>query len=242
MGVHAEAVIRGLIGYKLGLPSRDAIRQTDADDLRQEAVVQLLAEIQRFREQPKMHPITDVRGLAAVIAHRACPRRMRGQFPERHAMKNRLHYLLTRQNNFAVWRDENNKLIAGFAVWRPHKMQAIEERVELSDDETFIAQVRLLKSGRQHAESATTLGAIFNRLHRPIELDKLVSALVALWSIEERPTRVRRGRSTGVPNLGKISVPSQSLGYSLSGFPPCDIPIKRVWPVVTRQGIGNFSL
>ena len=119
--VHAEPVIKGIIRYKLYLASHHAMRQADVDDLCQEAIVKLLTELQQFRKLPDAHPINDVRGLAAAIAYRVSSSWMRRQFRERHALKNRLYYLLTRLDGFALWQNENKKLIAGFAAWRGQK-------------------------------------------------------------------------------------------------------------------------
>src|SRR5687767_15743709 len=85
INVHAEPVIKGVIRFKLRLSSYRATQQAEADDIYQEVVLQLLAQLQRFRKLLDAHPITDVRGIAAVIAHRTCSRWMRRQFPERHA-------------------------------------------------------------------------------------------------------------------------------------------------------------
>src|SRR5215510_10422032 len=121
---HAEPVIKGVIRFKLRLSSFRETQREEAHDIHQEVVLQLLAQLQRFRKLPDSYPITDVRGMAAVIAHRTCARWMRRQFPERHAIKNRLHYLLTRQRGFALWQNNDGKLVAGFAVWEQQQKNA----------------------------------------------------------------------------------------------------------------------
>ena len=185
---HVEPVIKGVIRYKLHFNSHQALEQAEADDIRQEVMVQMLAELQKLCQQPQAHSISDVRGLAAVIAHRACSRWMRRQFPERHALKNRLHYLLTRQSGFALWQNENQKLMTGFAAWREQKRTTSKERLKsLADDERLLAQIRLLQTGRQQADSSDILAAIFNHLGAPIEFDELTSALAALLSIRDQP-------------------------------------------------------
>jgi RNA polymerase sigma factor (sigma-70 family) len=185
--VHAEPVIKGIIRYKLHLGSYRADGRADADDIYQEALVGLLTELQQLRQQPDEHPITDVRGMAAVIAHRTCSRWMRRQFPERHALKNRLQYLLTRQRGFALWQDEGGRLVAGFAVWQGQKKAATEARPErLSEDEGLQAHIRTLKSGKQQ-ELSDALAAIFNHLGSPVEFDDLVSNLAALLGIRDQP-------------------------------------------------------
>ncbi len=187
IATHAEPVIRGIIRYKLHLNSPQAIGQADANDIYQEVIVQLLTALQQFRERPDAHPIGDLRGLAAVIAHRACSRWMRRQFPERHAFKNRLYYLLTRQRGIAVWRDEGNKSIAGFDVWQG-KMKAVnDERLRhLSNDEALLACIWSVRTGGS-AEWSSALAEVFNFLGGPVEFDQLVHTLAECLQIRDQP-------------------------------------------------------
>ncbi|HJQ67837.1 MAG TPA: hypothetical protein VKA70_02630 [Blastocatellia bacterium] len=184
---HAEPVIKGIIRYKLHLNSHRADGRAESDDLYQEVVLQLLTELRRLRTEPDERPISDVRGMAAVIAHRTCSRWMRRQFPERHSLKNRLQYLLTRQRGFALWQDADGKQVAGFAAWQGVTRAATAARVaELSDDESLAAHVRALKDGRNQ-ELGDALAAIFNHIGGPVEFDELVSGLAALLQIRDRP-------------------------------------------------------
>jgi RNA polymerase sigma factor (sigma-70 family) len=184
---HAEPVIKGVIRYKLHLNPHRATQRDEADDLYQEALLQLLSRLQQLRREPGLHPIADLRGMAAVIAHRTCSGWMRRQFPERHALKNRLHYLLTRQKGLALWQDADGKLLAGFAAWQGREKTAATERLgELSDVEELLAHVRMLKSGRQQA-LADALAAIFKHLGGPVEFSELVSASATLLGIRDQP-------------------------------------------------------
>ena len=184
---HAEPVIKGIIRYKLHLSSHQADGRAEADDIYQEVLLQLLAELKQLRKQPDDHPINDLRGMAAIIAHRTCSRWMRRQFPERHALKSRLHYLLTRQRGFALWEDADKKSVAGFAVWQGKKKAATAAQFgRLSDDEALPAHIRKLIGGRQQ-ELGDALAAIFNHVGSPIEFDELVSAVAALLGIRDQP-------------------------------------------------------
>ena len=179
---HAAPVIKGIIRYKLHLNST-ATHRAEADDLYQEALLQLLARLRQFRTEPDGHPIADLRGMAAVIAHRTCSGWMRRQFPERHALKNRLHYLLTRQKGLALWQGEDGKTLAGFAAWQGRKGAVPAARLgELQE----VEGVRLLKGGRQQ-EWAEALAAAFNHLGGPAEFGELVAALAALLGIRDQP-------------------------------------------------------
>ena len=200
IATHLEPVIKGVIRYKLHFNSRKAVEQAEADDIAQEITLQLLAELQKFRQEPQVHSISNVCGLAAVIAHRTCSGWMRSQFPERHALKNRLHYLLTRQRGFALWQDKNRKLMAGFAAWHEQssrgrgggRQRRMAETVlarlkSLADDEKLLGQIRSLWKGRGQSDASDTLATIFNHLGDPIEFDELVSGLAEMLAIKDRP-------------------------------------------------------
>lgn len=181
---HADPVIKGVIRFKLRLNSYRESQRAEADDIHQEVVLQLLAQLQRFRKLPEDHPISDVRGMAAVIAHRTCARWMRRQFPERHALKNRLHYLLTRQRGLALW-DDDGKSLAGFAVWKKENRPAKTTR-HLSEVEGLPNHIRALKSEKPQ-ELADAVAAILNHVGGPIDFDELVSAIATIQGISDQP-------------------------------------------------------
>lgn len=178
---HAEPVIKGVIRFKLRLSAYRETQRAEADDIYQEVLLQLLAQLQKFRKLPEANPIGDLRGMAAVIAHRTCARWMRRQFPERHALKNRLHYLVTRQRGFALWQNAEGQLVAGFAAWQHQNKPAIRQ---LSD--RLPAHLRASKTGNAQ-ELADTVAAIFNHTGSPIEFDELVSGVVTLLGISDQP-------------------------------------------------------
>ncbi|HET6851145.1 MAG TPA: hypothetical protein VFH46_02415 [Pyrinomonadaceae bacterium] len=178
--VHAEPVIKGVVRFKLRLNSYSDTQRAEADDIYQEVVLQLVAQLQRFRKLPEQNPISDVRGMAAVIAHRTCARWMRRQFPERHAFKNRLHYLLTRQRGFAVW-DDNGTQVAGFAAWQEQNKPRHGLEIE-----RLPTGLRTIKSNTPQ-EIAEAVAALFNHLAGPVEFDELVSVLAEMLGISDQP-------------------------------------------------------
>ena len=170
---HAEPVIKGVIRFKLRFNSHQETQRAEADDIHQDVVLQLVGQLQRFRKLPDTHPITDVRGMAAIIAHRTCARWLRRQFPERHALKNRLHYLLTRQRGFALW-EENGKSIAGFALWQQQK-------------KTVVRNLSAVENIRKSQELAETIKSIFDYAGGPVEFDELVSAVASIQGVSDQP-------------------------------------------------------
>jgi len=183
--VHAEPVIKGVIRFKLRLNSYREAQRAETEDIQQEVVMQLIAQLQRFRKLPDGHQIGDVRGLAAVIAHRTCARWLRRQFPERHALKNRLHYLLTRQRGLALWHDDGGKLLAGFALWQLRK-KTPRASTNLADVENLPVHIRALRVDKPQ-ELAQALAGIFNYVESPIEFDDLVSLVAVIQGISDQP-------------------------------------------------------
>jgi DNA-directed RNA polymerase specialized sigma24 family protein len=185
IAVHAEPVINGIIRYKLRHNLNRSGAEADVEDLRQEAIAQLLVELQKLRSNMETHPIIDVRGLVATITYRLCARWMRRQFPRRHALRNQIQYLLTRQAGFALWPDDNdemNKLIAGFAAWKGQRPS-----IEATGLRRLPQDERLLESlgGGGSANLKETLATIFNHVGGPVEFDELVKTVAALLQITE---------------------------------------------------------
>jgi len=188
IAAHAEPVINGVIRYKLRLDPSGG--DAEAEDLRQEAIAQLLNRLQKFRADAEAHSIKDLRGLAATIAHRLCACWMRRQFPEWHALRNRIQYILTRQAGFAIWREDPNDenesrgLIAGFAAWkgrRPSVGAASLRR--LSQDEKLLDA---LGGGGRAKKLNDALVAVFNHVGAPVEFDDLVNMMADLLQIKDR--------------------------------------------------------
>lgn len=180
INTHAEPVIKGVIRFKLRLSSYSATQRAEADDIYQDVILQLLAQFQKFRKLPDRHPISDLRGMAAIIAHRTCARWLRRQFPERHALKNRLHYLVSRQRGFALWQNTDGELVAGFAAWQTAPTQ---RATDLNISSTQIQPPKTAKA----QDLADTVAAIFNHARGPIAFDELVTAVASLAGVSDQP-------------------------------------------------------
>jgi RNA polymerase sigma factor (sigma-70 family) len=203
ISVHAEPAIKGVIRFKLRLSSYRATQRAESDDIYQEVLLQLLAQLQKFRKLPEAHPIADLRGIAAVIAHRTCARWMRRQFPERHALKNRLHYVVTRQRGFALWQSAEGQLLAGFADWQTKKTNEPRRSLEV---ETLPHHIRPPRAAKPQ-ELADTIGAIFNHVRHPIEFDELVTTLASLLGVSDQPLESLAEDEDAVASMPDVAEP-----------------------------------
>jgi DNA-directed RNA polymerase specialized sigma24 family protein len=176
---HIEPVIKGVIRFKLRLDAADEA------DLAQEALAQWLAELRKLGAEPDERSISDARALAATIAYRVCYAWLRQRSPRRHALRNRLQYVLTRQAGLALWTGAGNLLIAGFAAWRGRASEPSEKLRRLPDDEKFLARTGRPGIEGQGAKLNDLLAAIFDCVGGPVAFDDLVSAVVALLRVKD---------------------------------------------------------
>jgi DNA-directed RNA polymerase specialized sigma24 family protein len=178
---HIEPVIKGVIRFKLRPEAADEA------DLAQEALAQWLAELRKLGAEPDDRSISDARGLAATITYRVCYGWLRRRSPRRHALRNRLQYVLTRQAGLALWTGAGNLLIAGFAAWRDRTPAPAEKLRQLPDDEKFLARARRPGAEGQEAKLNDLLAAIFDYVGGPVAFDELVQAVAALLQIRDEP-------------------------------------------------------
>jgi DNA-directed RNA polymerase specialized sigma24 family protein len=184
---HIEPVIRSVIRFKLRF---DSAARVDEADLAQEALGQWLAEMRKLSARPDEHSIGDARGLAATITYRVCYRWLRQRSPRRHALRNRLQYVLTRQAGLALWTGAGQMgrtLTAGFAAWRGRAQAPSEKLRQLPGDEKFLAQAGRLITNRQEVKLNDLLAAIFDYLRGPVAFDELLSVTAALLQIRDEP-------------------------------------------------------
>jgi RNA polymerase sigma factor (sigma-70 family) len=206
INTHADPVIKGVIRFKLRLSSYRETQRAESDDIYQDVLLQLLSLLQKFRKLPAIHPIADLRGMAAVIAHRTCARWLRRQFPERHALKNRLHYIVSRQRGFALWQNAEGQLVAGFARWQEEKTS---DRSRALDLETLPNRIRASKGGKPQ-ELAETVAAIFNYAGRPIEFDDLVTSVASLLGVSDQPIESLAEDEDAVASMRDTGEPDQA--------------------------------
>jgi RNA polymerase sigma factor (sigma-70 family) len=183
----AAPLVRRVVRHGLGVsPNLDGQPQ-DADDVCGEVLVQLLARLRAFRADPHGKPIADFRAYAAAAAHHACHEHLRHKYPARHALKDRLRYLLTRQPGLALWLDGGHELACGFAAWRGRPVAAAA-RARLLGEEARAFTERVAskeKIRRLHLAELTAL--LFDFLGRPVRFDDFVSLVAELCDESSAP-------------------------------------------------------
>jgi RNA polymerase sigma factor (sigma-70 family) len=187
---HAEPIIREIIKYKLrvSLIHTDHNRQNqDAEDVYSEVVVQVLAELREFKANSNNRSISNFRSYVATITYHTCYEYLREKYPRRSHLKDRLRYLLTHHNSFALW-ESNNEWICGFIVWKDQNKsvaRTVRPRQLYDNPQSFrkagVSDEDLLK-----VNLADLLARVFNDVGSPVELEFLINIIAELMGIKEQ--------------------------------------------------------
>jgi DNA-directed RNA polymerase specialized sigma24 family protein len=183
---HAEPRIREIVGYKLRAYAAGSVAGLDAEDVRGEIILQLVARLAAFRNSPQTHAIANFRSYVAVTAFRACYDHLRRKYPQRYALKHRVRYALAQQPQLACWEAELEQWACGLAGWQLETNRAVlRSTAELRARPQTFAQT--LPRGTAHGlPLSRLLEAFFRWLDQPVELDELVNFIADLQGVNDQ--------------------------------------------------------
>lgn len=176
-----RATIRSRLRFVL-----DAGGASSADDVCQDVLARLVEWLCALRACPSHDGVRDFRQYVVRVAINACYDRLRRKHPLRTRLKDNLRDLFDRHRDFALWRDERDVFLAGFAIWegRELTLPATERARQLANDPAACAGDI---GGDPHEMSLAQLSAAILRwVGGPLEIDALVNAVVELQDIREQ--------------------------------------------------------
>jgi DNA-directed RNA polymerase specialized sigma24 family protein len=238
----AAPLVRRIVRHSLGTPPHGDGRPQDAEDVCGEVLVQLLARLRECQADPRRRAIANFHGYVAVAAHHACHERLRRQHPARHALKDRLRYLLTRQPGLALWLDGGHEMVCGFAAWREQARpvsRAARPRMLAEDAPAFIKHVASRERIRR-MHLAELAAALFDYFGGPVRFDDLVSLVAELCDIRDRaaPAAERRAgeaEDTPAQQAAQLPAPEASAATRLEQRDY----LARLWAEVRRLPVNQ---
>ena len=183
----AGPIVRGIIREKLHLfrAGEAPIQGQDEEDVYSDVMAQIVARLNALRST-RADPILDFRSYVATATFNACHQYLRRKYPHRWRLKNRLRYLLTHRDEFEIWEGAVGKQLCGFAAWRNRATNPAtpSELTQLLDDHDQLEQALLVRDSIRGLEDL--LGAIFENVGGPVEIDSLVTTIADLQGITDR--------------------------------------------------------
>jgi hypothetical protein len=164
---HADPVIRRGLRHRFG-----ASPSPEIEDIRSSVIVRLLNRLERV-DDPEADRIESFADYVAMVTYNTVDDYARRRNPQRTLLANRVRYVLTHDDRFALWRRDRD-LVCGFAEWDGQRAQA-------QSFETHDADERAL---------ADSLERAFRRANAPADFHDVVQALATAAGLNETTTPV----------------------------------------------------
>jgi len=189
---HAAPIVREILGTSLRIyfdSSGIGSSKQDAGDLFNDIVVNLISRLRQLKHNPAQPGITDFRGYVAGTAYNACNLYLRQKFPRRSRLKNRLRYLTSHHDDFALWTTDAAGMLCGLAQWRDQTTWASSGLLDKirQDPSEWMREVGLASAGASRGELFNLVKAIFQWCARPVKLDDLVNVAADVCREKDLP-------------------------------------------------------
>jgi DNA-directed RNA polymerase specialized sigma24 family protein len=181
---YATPVITGILNYKFrslrNLHNYHALQEIE--DIQSDSILNVIAQLTRYKQNPSKYPITDFRGLVATITYRAYADFFRKRSPRRNSLVNRLRYVLSHAPGFAVWKSDVT-MLCGYQIWQRRPQSSGDGH--RSDILHTVASAAAAQFGEDDLKSLLTV--IFDRVATPVPLDDLAAAVARALGVSDSP-------------------------------------------------------
>jgi DNA-directed RNA polymerase specialized sigma24 family protein len=167
LSTHATPIIRRVITSRLGHSNNDA------DDVCSQVVMQLMLRLRQGRKDGDLNAIDAFDRYIAAAAHHGCDHHLRGKYPLRWQLRNRIRYALEHDLRWAIWKSLDSTWMCGKAGWETRAPGVPPAGSDLAGVEA--QQVRNL------------LARTFQLTGGPLPLWVVVDLAAAVWAVPSRP-------------------------------------------------------
>jgi hypothetical protein len=154
------------------------------EDIYGTVVLEVLMRLRALKRDANAAVIDNFYGYVASITYRVWSEHLRKSEPWRASLKKKLHYLLTREQAFAIWKDADEQSSCGLTSWRNQKNASANSlRTLLDHPRRFDYGVSSSsETGGKHLFELVS--AIFSFMKCPIRFDDLVRTVVGHCRVE----------------------------------------------------------
>lgn len=184
----AEPVIVRTLSRRRGL-----LTEADVEDVRGAVRLRLVRKLMGDENEP----IASFADYVAIVTLHAADDLIRAKHPRRTILANRIRYVVTRDDRFALWEHER-ELVCGFAAARGRAPLTSDSDVPLDPERIAPSLVRLLAQGPRVLHAVVSMFAV--GLHEPAvhELEPIGVAPRILEELESRELLAKLWEEIGV--------------------------------------------
>jgi DNA-directed RNA polymerase specialized sigma24 family protein len=205
--------------------------EQDREDIAGDVVLDLVSRLKRLKQSNDM-PIERFTAYVAVAAHNGCDQYLRHRYPQRHRLKNRLRYLLTKSANFALWEDAERGWVCGRSTWRG--------RTPVPLDPEVVSHLGNPDRPPQHA-----LGQLFDFTGGPVEFDAMTGIFAIFWGVRDAVSSldtVENVASTSEPAADDALSQKQDLAKLWAEIEELPLPQRSALLLNLRDAAGGSML
>jgi DNA-directed RNA polymerase specialized sigma24 family protein len=236
IAVHAEPVVRRIVGFKLvggSSQKKSALAVVDVDDVCNNALRNLLTHLDSLKEGAQQNPPRNFTSYVATTAFNACNEYFREKSPARYSLANRLRYLLSHSTQFALWEGADGRETAGGAGMSGQAPLAVSSTPQI---------VSALDQLSSNQSLVTVVREVFGHTKEPLTFEALLEIVAQATGLHEvRATTHDTDEECGVRGLERIRDSRPSVESDLASREY----ISRLWSEICdlpRQQSGALLL
>ncbi|MCY7376666.1 MAG: hypothetical protein LH472_11960 [Pyrinomonadaceae bacterium] len=157
----------------------------DALEIASEVKLILIAELGLLKSNANGKSIHNLNSFVASVTTNAYHQYLRAKYPLRQQFKNKLRYLLTHHQRFALWEDGQNRWLSGFKDWSNRNDQFESPPAA----ETIRAKIAETAGSENLSHAARTIDLlifIFDIARAPILFNELVSIVADVHGVKDQ--------------------------------------------------------
>jgi DNA-directed RNA polymerase specialized sigma24 family protein len=182
-----DRTVRSIVARTLCGSARGGRSQVlEAEDVRADVVVQLLARLRRLKAQTEQAPIENFSAYVASIAYRTCYTHLRRLYPQRARLKNRLRYALTYNADLMLEQDPLGIWRCGLTEWAGDARPSGDAAQRFRREPAAFAREALPNPAERGWSLAETVKALLSEIGEPVDLDLLVDSMGGVFGIDDR--------------------------------------------------------
>jgi hypothetical protein len=189
---YVTPLIHEIVKYKLRVSSaRQTLREADAAEVCSSVLIKVLERLHEWRLSSKEKQPCTILDYVAMATYHSCNQYWRDSNPKRNRTKNSLLYILSRSDEFAMWKKERD-WICGLSSWKNKQTVADSTDVDRVSAKTI-----------KKEKKSERLKAILLELNAPVRLNDLVNLMMRLEGIDSHDVE-----TDALENIADSSRPS----------------------------------
>ena len=152
--------------------AREPIFDFNTQDIFGDVCVRLLQVLHSFKDNPKVHPISNYAGLVATTTSTVLSDLLRLKDRQRRNLYEKVRHLISVNPDLATWKDAEGSTVCGYAVWRPKRASSARKAASYSQLKLDFRSLELQQG--QKRNTAELILLVLHNFGCPVRFHDLV--------------------------------------------------------------------